>query len=298
MRSIGGSPTLLRIVAFAAAALGSYAGVEGKAWSQPMPGDMQPAVDPSMETDPAAFSQFRDTLQPYGAWVDDPNYGTVWVPRATTVGSDFTPYVSAGHWALTTDDEWTWVSDYSWGAVPFHYGRWAFIAGVGWAWVPGSVYAPAWVEWRTGNYDGEPYVGWAPMAPSWRWRDGVAVPLHAGVRPHYYFVPSRHAFRPEVRAYVAPPARAAVIAPRTQPYVAARPDVRYRPLVIAHGPTLGAARVPREAVPVQRVPYPARPGVTSAPVRPPAGYERGRGGGPRPPVQSAPPARRVPDEHR
>ncbi len=31
----------------------------------------------------------------------------------------------------------------------------------GWVWVPGNVWAPAWVSWRTANS----YVGWAPLPP-------------------------------------------------------------------------------------------------------------------------------------
>ena len=32
------------------------------------------------DTDPSALSDFRSTLEPYGTWTDDPNYGSVWVP--------------------------------------------------------------------------------------------------------------------------------------------------------------------------------------------------------------------------
>ncbi|HEX2656764.1 MAG TPA: DUF6600 domain-containing protein, partial [Polyangia bacterium] len=110
--------------------------------------------------DPRAYEQFRDTLAPYGAWVDDPDYGTVWVPSTASVGADFSPYATSGGW---TDSEygWTWVSDFAWGWAPFHYGRWTTIAGHGWAWVPGTIWGPAWVSWRAGAG----YVGWAPLPP-------------------------------------------------------------------------------------------------------------------------------------
>jgi hypothetical protein len=45
------------------------------------------------DDDPAALTDFHDTLSPYGTWVDDPTYGTVWVPSQGTVGADFRPYV-------------------------------------------------------------------------------------------------------------------------------------------------------------------------------------------------------------
>jgi hypothetical protein len=91
-------------------------------------GSQDSQVDYS-DTDPSALTDFHSTLDPYGTWVDDPTYGTVWVPSSGVVGADFTPYVSAGHWVY--DDEYIWVSDYSWGWAPFHYGRWTYMGGMG-----------------------------------------------------------------------------------------------------------------------------------------------------------------------
>src|SRR3984957_14695181 len=76
--------------------------------------------DSYADTDPSALTDYRSTLDPYGTWVDDPNYGTVWVPNADQVGSDFTPYVSAGHWTYDDEDDYVWISDYAWGWAPFH----------------------------------------------------------------------------------------------------------------------------------------------------------------------------------
>src|SRR5579859_6476331 len=129
-------------------------------------------ADAYADTDPSALTDYRATLEPYGTWVDDPDYGTIWVPNQDAVGADFVPYVSAGHWVY--DDDYVWVSDYEWGWVPFHYGRWVWVGGRRWAWVPGRVYAGAWVDWRVGD-DEWAYVGWAPMPPLWIWRGGVAV---------------------------------------------------------------------------------------------------------------------------
>src|SRR5262249_1127373 len=44
----------------------------------------------------------------------------------------------------------------------FHYGRWGYGLGVGWFWVPGFVWAPAWVSWRYSPG----FVCWAPYAPA------------------------------------------------------------------------------------------------------------------------------------
>jgi hypothetical protein len=101
--------------------------------------------------------------------MEDPNYGTIWMPNPSVVGGDFQPYQTAGHWVY--DNDYTWVSDYDWGWAPFHYGRWVYVAGRGWCWIPGRRYAGAWVSWQYSDA-GYGYVGWGPMAPSWYWRNG------------------------------------------------------------------------------------------------------------------------------
>jgi len=127
--------------------------------------------------DPQAYSQFQDELAPYGDWVDDSSYGRVWVPSSTLVGSDFTPYYSGGHWVLS-EFGWTWVSDWSWGWAPFHYGRWVMASGFGWCWVPGTMWGPAWVTWRSGGG----WVGWAALPPR-----GVSVTVTYGQRSPWRF---------------------------------------------------------------------------------------------------------------
>jgi hypothetical protein len=253
MRSEVLSSRLMRFV-LCAVSLAFFACAEQQAQPQtPVEAASADAVvDDDSDMDPSALADFREPLAPYGTWVDDPNYGTIWVPSAESAGADFTPYVTSGHWALTADDQWIWTSDYPWGWAPFHYGRWLWIDGRGWAWIPGRVYSPAWVVWRTGEYD-EAYVGWAPMPPAWYWRAGVAVRFTAFPPARYVFVPSRYAFHPAVRTYVVPAARVSVVAAHTAPYVAARGSVRYQALAVSRGPTIAAARVPAEAVPAQRV---------------------------------------------
>jgi len=103
------------------------------------------------------FQTFYDQLSPYGAWVNDPQYGYVWVPDEAP---GFFPYGTRGHWVLT-DYGWTWVSEYPWGWAPFHYGRWNYDSYYGWLWIPGTQWAPAWVTWRRSN----DYFGWAPLGP-------------------------------------------------------------------------------------------------------------------------------------
>ena len=105
----------------------------------------------------ASFQTFYDSLGNQGSWVQSGDYGYVWQP--TVSDPDWAPYTD-GSWVYS-DDGWTWMSDEPWGWATYHYGRWVNIDGTGWCWVPGYVWAPAWVSWRYG--DG--YCGWAPLPP-------------------------------------------------------------------------------------------------------------------------------------
>lgn len=139
------------------------------------------------DADAEAVRLFHDVLEPYGAWVDDPRLGYVWVPSAEAVGASFVPYGTNGHWtyrqveAVTAEGtapfhEYVWVSDLPWGWVTFHYGRWAYAGERGWAWVAGRRYGGAWVDWRA-PHDGNVAIGWGPTPPSHVWR------LAPGARP-------------------------------------------------------------------------------------------------------------------
>jgi hypothetical protein len=125
-------------------------------------------------------ANFDDALSPYGEWADVD--GTrVWRPSPSAVGEDFQPYATNGQW-LSSDYGWYFQSDYPWGWAPFHYGRWALDANYGWVWVPGTVWAPAWVDWRLGGG----YIGWAPLPPI-----GWSVVVQPW-RPYWVFVPAAH----------------------------------------------------------------------------------------------------------
>ena len=192
------------------------------------------------DTDPSALTEFHSALDPYGSWSDDPTYGTVWTPSPDAVGSDFTPYVSGGHW-LYDDDEYLWASDYPWGWAPFHYGRWVYGPNAGWAWIPGSAYAGAWVSWRYG-VGGWGYVGWAPLAPTWCWRGGVAVGVGFVPFAPYAFVPTGHLFAPSLGAHLVfgPQVRSVAMnsrpwsAPAAAGHVLAHPTVGGPPPSVLH----------------------------------------------------------------
>ena len=154
------------------------------------------------DTDSRALTDFRPYVDPYGSWVQDPDYGLVWIPSAHVVGTDFAPYVTSGHWALSrSGEEWVWVSDYPFGWVVFHYGRWVRTPSWGWVWIPGRRYAPAWVIWRV-EASGYGYVGWAPAPPSYIWVDGSVWWLYYRPPIRYVFCPKRYVFYPRFYSHL------------------------------------------------------------------------------------------------
>ncbi|MBV9462637.1 MAG: hypothetical protein JO317_00270 [Verrucomicrobiae bacterium] len=137
-----------------------------------------------------SVSVFVDALQPYGDWIDDPDYGQCWRPRVIDDDPDWRPYAD-GEWEYT-DDGWTWMSDEPWGWATYHYGRWAELDDGAWVWVPGEEWAPAWVSWR----DSDEIVGWAPLPPEAVWRPSVGftvISIRVWDHPHRYnFCDARH----------------------------------------------------------------------------------------------------------
>ncbi|MGB3898459.1 MAG: DUF6600 domain-containing protein [Mesorhizobium sp.] len=98
----------------------------------------------------------RERLSNYGAWRTSRRFGEVWVP---SVARDWRPYTD-GRW-VWTDDGWYWQSEEPFGAIVFHYGHWVYDDDLGWVWIAGEDWAPAWVVWRESDDD----IGWAPAPP-------------------------------------------------------------------------------------------------------------------------------------
>jgi hypothetical protein len=126
------------------------------------------------------FNLFFDALSPYGNWVSVPTYGNVWYP--TNVQPHWRPYTD-GRW-VWSDYGWTWVSYEPWGWAPYHYGRWIFLDYYGWVWIPGTVWAPAWVTW----YTSPGYIGWAPLAPD----NEFFLQIGIGFNSYNYYTPHNH----------------------------------------------------------------------------------------------------------
>lgn len=140
-----------------------------------------------------SFSLFYSNLSPHGSWLVSAEYGRVWQPYEYDRG--WNPYVD-GHWVYA-DVGWTWVSDYGWGDVPYHYGTWFDDPRLGWVWIPGYTWAPAWVVFRTGP----DYIGWAPVSPGFT----VGGSLGYGVPASpFVFVSANHFCDPHVHRYIVP----------------------------------------------------------------------------------------------
>jgi hypothetical protein len=176
--------------------------------AKPMGWTLQPTPE-TTRGGPAQFDIgfFYDELAPYGEWFQLERYGWVWTPYNLPFG--WRPYTD-GRWVYT-DDGWTWASDWEWGWAPFHYGRWLFDDQYGWVWVPGRVWAPAWVAWRSGPG----WIGWAPLPPGVGVESKVS--FEDSIRPlSWCFVEDRGFLETNLRGSVLPPARNVTIIRMTQ----------------------------------------------------------------------------------
>ena len=181
-------------------------------------------ANPTQPEQPVAVTQnyFYDTLSPYGSWVNVDGYGLCWQPTVVTYNTGWQPYGDHGHW-VNTDSGWYWLSDYSWGATAFHYGRWFRDSRRGWCWWPDTTWAPSWVTWR--NTGANDYCGWAPLPPFSTYRPGagfyyhgvaVAVDFNFGLSANAFcFVPTKNFCDPRPFKYRAPQAQVVNIYQRT-----------------------------------------------------------------------------------
>jgi uncharacterized membrane protein YgcG len=106
---------------------------------------------PVQRYSPAIIAWAQKYSSRYGQWIYDRLYGYVWRPET----NDVYPWISwrpyfYGHWTRAYDQLF-WVSDEPWGWVPYHLGVWVWDKDLGWIWIPGSVFASAWVGWEFFN---------------------------------------------------------------------------------------------------------------------------------------------------
>jgi hypothetical protein len=103
------------------------------------------------------FGYFHSNLSRRGHWINHPLWGDVWVPPR-----GFRPYYN-GYWRYS-DYGLLWIGFDRWSDITEHYGRWIWDRYYGtWLWIPGYVWSPGWVVWRTGGG----YFGWLAMPPDY-----------------------------------------------------------------------------------------------------------------------------------
>lgn len=131
----------------------TYGGDDFDRWS-----DRHLAVrrGPSWDKVPPEIRYYTDDLDAHGEWVYVDEYRT-WCWRPLRVSAEWRPYWR-GRWGAYPGGM-TWISDEPWGYVTYHHGRWGWSTSIGWYWIPGVYYAPAWVAWQTSGT----YFGWAPI---------------------------------------------------------------------------------------------------------------------------------------
>ena len=157
---------------------------------------VSPATTSVKAAEAVSLDVFYDNLDEYGSWQEVGDYGYCWRPR--NVDENWRPY-SDGKWVYT-DAGWTWDSEEPFGWAVYHYGRWANVDQIGWIWVPGTEWGPAWVSWRHSSR----YVGWAPLPPEAIFSAEVGISTWADsyydIGPaNYSFVELRNFGTPRVR---------------------------------------------------------------------------------------------------
>ena len=134
---------------------------------------------------------------------NDLNVGMVYVWKPSTdlvvtrlegVTPVYVPYTN-GQW-VNTDAGWYFKAPTPVEETTSHYGRWVNSPTAGWLWVPGRVWAPAWVDWKQNDN----YVSWVPLPPSVYLVNGnVSVPPIDD--NNYVIVEKRYFLEPDVYRY-------------------------------------------------------------------------------------------------
>jgi hypothetical protein len=166
------------------------------------PSSARRAPESSSDRPTASYNTFYTKLDPYGEWRETSDYGYVWQPREAERSRSWRPY-SDGHWVYT-DAGWTWISEEPFGWATYHYGRWTRLRNIGWVWVPGDEWAPAWVSWRKSD----DYVGWAPLPPEARFDRSTGI--HNWSDNYYDIGPEQYCFV-ETKQFGAPRIQSTIV---------------------------------------------------------------------------------------
>ncbi len=155
---------------------------------------------------------FYDWLTPHGRWEEHPRWGWIWFHA----DEGYRPFTD-GRWkGSERGAQYVADTDFAWAV--YHYGRWIYFAGRGWAWVPGFEWAESSVRFddhqkylaSTGAEPEEPVVihePW-PAGVAVGWESTVTWPQPVTIAPPAYSAPRpvRH-HRPPPAVHFTAPAR-------------------------------------------------------------------------------------------
>lgn len=174
---------------------GYRADTDFEAWNKSINDDflelhkgLTPLPKPVQKLSSAVFEFAQKFGNRYGEWMYDDYFGYVWRPYYNDhyPWGTWAPYY-AGRWS-NYNGQMFWVPTEPWGWIPYHLGVWQWDNKKGWYWIPGSAFAPAWVDWA---FFGGSFWAWRPwsmwdwgfygypylfadwfMDPYWGWRSG------------------------------------------------------------------------------------------------------------------------------
>lgn len=155
------------------------------------------------------------------AYADDADLGFmfVWKPStdlAVSLGSDnlnqpeYRPYYN-GQW-LNTDNGWYFNAPTPEEEIVHHYGRWNHNPALGWVWVPGRVWSPAWVDWKVNDS----YVAWTPV-PAGVYIQNEVIEVPVIPEEKYAVVEKRYFVKPMIYEYIFPVVQTVIIYPDLRP---------------------------------------------------------------------------------
>ncbi|MDQ3194756.1 MAG: hypothetical protein M3P82_07150 [Bacteroidota bacterium] len=136
------------------------------------------------------------------AYADEADAFFIWQPSSdlsVSIGTEETdeyiPYTN-GQWT-NTDAGWYFKAPTAAEEITSHFGRWIESPSLGWTWIPGRVWAPAWVEWR----ENDEYLAWAPLPPAtYITNDIVSAPIIDDDK--YVIVEKKYFAEPSVYKYM------------------------------------------------------------------------------------------------
>jgi hypothetical protein len=113
-------------------------------------------------------------------------------PVAVEAEASYMPFAN-GQWHFT-DAGWYFKAATPAEEVTSHYGRWSFSGSLGWVWLPGRVWSPAWVEWR----EDTDHVAWTPVPPQVYFKGGVLAGAEILDDSKYVIVEKKHFIDPDL----------------------------------------------------------------------------------------------------